>query len=142
MSRDVVVGELIHQEACALRMPGAARAFKALGRQAREEKWSFEDYLHEVLSVEIQSRRGSAVQQRVRDARSPEGGRSTRSTSPPPTASAPRRSPSSREAVGSSAPTTCCSPGRSGPARRTWRSRSASRLRGSVVASRSRARRT
>lgn len=31
-------------------MPGAAREFEALGRQAREEKWSFEDCLHEVLS--------------------------------------------------------------------------------------------
>ena len=53
-------------------MPGAAREFEALGRQAREEKWSFEDYLHEVLSVEIQSRRESAMRQRLRDARFPE----------------------------------------------------------------------
>jgi DNA replication protein DnaC len=72
MSRDVVVGELIRQDARALKMPGAARAFEALGRQAREEKWSFEDYLHEVLAVELQSRRDSAVQQRLRDARFPE----------------------------------------------------------------------
>ncbi|MCW5807686.1 MAG: IS21-like element helper ATPase IstB [Deltaproteobacteria bacterium] len=53
-------------------MPGASREFEALGRQAREEKWSFEDYLHEVLSVEITSRRDSAVRQRIQDARFPE----------------------------------------------------------------------
>jgi DNA replication protein DnaC len=72
VSREVVINELIQQEARQLKMPGAARAFEALGRQAREEKWSFEDYLHEVLSVEITSRRESAVRQRIRDARFPE----------------------------------------------------------------------
>lgn len=72
MSRDAVVADLIRQDTRQLKMPGAARAFEALGRQAREEKWSFEDYLHEVLAVEIQSRRESAIRQRVRDARFPE----------------------------------------------------------------------
>ena len=72
MSRAAMIGELIVQETRQLKMPGAARAFEALGRQAREEKWSFEDYLHEVLSVEIASRRESAVRQRIREARFPE----------------------------------------------------------------------
>jgi DNA replication protein DnaC len=72
VSRDVVVADLIRQETRALKMPGAARAFEAFARQAREEKWSFEDYLHEVFSVEIASRRDSAVRQRLRDARFPE----------------------------------------------------------------------
>jgi DNA replication protein DnaC len=72
VSRDAVVTDLIRQHARALKMPGAARAFEALGRQAREEKWSFEDYLHEVFSVEVQSRRDHAVQHRLRDARFPE----------------------------------------------------------------------
>lgn len=72
MSRDVVVADLIRQDARQLKMPGAAREFEALGRQAREEKWSFEDYLHEVLAVEIQSRRESAIRQRLLEARFPE----------------------------------------------------------------------
>jgi len=72
MSRDAVVADLIRQDARQLKMPGAARAFEPLARQAREEKWSLEDYLHEVLSVEVQSRRESAVRQRLRDARFPE----------------------------------------------------------------------
>ena len=72
MSRDIVIADVIRQETRQLKMPGAAREFEALGRQAREEKWSFEDYLHEVLSVEIASRRDSAIAQRLRDAHFPE----------------------------------------------------------------------
>ena len=72
MSRDVVVADLVRQQARLLKMPGAAREFEALGRQAREEKWSFEDFLHEVLSIEVTSRRDSAVRSRIRDARFPE----------------------------------------------------------------------
>ena len=72
MSRDAVVADLIRQQARQLKMPGAAREFEALARQAREDKCSFEDYLHEVLAVEITSRRDSAVRQRLRDARFPE----------------------------------------------------------------------
>lgn len=72
MSRDMVVTELVKGQAKSLRMPGLARVFKALGRQAREEKWSPEDYLHEVLSAEPTSRADSAVRQRLHEARFPE----------------------------------------------------------------------
>jgi DNA replication protein DnaC len=67
-----MVGDLVRQETRQLKMPGAAREFEALARQAREEKWTHEDYLHEVLTVEVASRRESAVRQRLRDARFPE----------------------------------------------------------------------
>jgi DNA replication protein DnaC len=72
VSRDVVVGDLVRAQTRQLKMPGLARAFEALGRQAREERWSFEDYLHEALAVEVASRVESAVRQRLRDARFPE----------------------------------------------------------------------
>ena len=72
MSRAGMVGDLVRQETRQLKMPGAAREFEALARQAREEKWTHEDYLHEVLTVEVASRRESAVRQRLRDARFPE----------------------------------------------------------------------
>jgi DNA replication protein DnaC len=72
VSRDVVIADLVRQDTRQLKMPGAARAFEALGRQAREEKWSFEDYLHEILTVEIASRRESAIRERMRDAHFPE----------------------------------------------------------------------
>ena len=72
MSRDAVVTDLVREQTRQLKMPGAARAFESLAREAREEKSSFEDYLHQVLAVEITSRRDSAVRQRLRDARFPE----------------------------------------------------------------------
>jgi DNA replication protein DnaC len=72
MSRDVMVADLLKGQARSLKMPGLARAFETLGRQAREEKWTFEDYLHEVLAAEQTSRADSAVRNRLRDARFPE----------------------------------------------------------------------
>jgi DNA replication protein DnaC len=72
VSRSVVVNDLVRQDTRQLKMPGAAREFEALARQAREETWSFEDYLHEIFTVEISSRRESAIRQRLRDAHFPE----------------------------------------------------------------------
>ncbi len=53
-------------------MPGLGRSFEALARQAGEEHWSYEEYLHEILSVEETSRTDSAVRMRLREARFPE----------------------------------------------------------------------
>src|SRR5438270_13734637 len=72
MSRGAVVADLVRGQTRVLKMPGAGRAFEPLGRQAREEKWAFEDYLHEVLSAEETSRSESAVRHRIHDARFPE----------------------------------------------------------------------
>jgi DNA replication protein DnaC len=72
VTRGAVVADLVRVQCKALKMPGLARGFEALGRQAREERWSVEDYLHECLSVEQTSRHDSAVRERVRQARFPE----------------------------------------------------------------------
>lgn len=72
MSRTVVTRDLVVALSRALKMPGLGRSFEALARQAREEHWSHEDYLHEVLSAEQSSRQDSAVRHRLRDARFPE----------------------------------------------------------------------
>ena len=72
MSRADVVADLIRADARQLKMPGLARVFEALVRQAREEKWSLEDYLHECLQAEITSRFDSAVRTRIAQARFPE----------------------------------------------------------------------
>ena len=71
MSR-AVAHELIAPTARALKMPGLLRSYDALARQAREEHWSFEEYLHEALSAELTSRRDAAVRTRLREARFPE----------------------------------------------------------------------
>jgi DNA replication protein DnaC len=72
MSRAVAVADLVRAHARALKMPGAARSFEALARQARAESWSLEEYLQEVLAAEIVSRSDSAVRSRLRSARFPE----------------------------------------------------------------------
>jgi hypothetical protein len=61
MSRAVVAKELVSAQARALKMPGLSRVYEALARQAREEHWGYEEYLHEVLSAEQTSRHDSAV---------------------------------------------------------------------------------
>lgn len=72
MTRATMVNDLVRSQARVLKMPGLARAFEALVRQAREEGWTHEDYLHEVLAAEITSREDSAARQRLHDARFPE----------------------------------------------------------------------
>lgn len=67
-----MVADLVRKHARQLKMPGAAREFESLARQAREEKWSYEEYIQEVFTVEVASRSDSAVRHRLRDARFPE----------------------------------------------------------------------
>ena len=51
MSRADATADAIVAQARQLKMPGLARGFVALARQAREDKWAVEDYLHEVLAL-------------------------------------------------------------------------------------------
>jgi DNA replication protein DnaC len=72
VSRDIVVADLVRSDARQLKMPGLARAFEPLARQAREERWPVEEYLHETLQAEVTSRADSAVRNRLAQARFPE----------------------------------------------------------------------
>jgi IstB-like ATP binding protein len=72
VSRTAIVADVLRSQARQLKMPGLTRSFEDLARQAREEHWSYEDYLHEVLAVEIASRGESAVKQRLHAAAFPE----------------------------------------------------------------------
>jgi DNA replication protein DnaC len=72
VSRAAVTKELVIAQAKALKMPGVVRVFEALARQAREEHWGYEEFLHEALSAEQTSRRDSAVRHRLQEARFPE----------------------------------------------------------------------
>jgi DNA replication protein DnaC len=72
MSATAVARDLVVSLAKDLKMPGLARSFEAMARQAREEHWTYEDFLHEVLAAEQTSRRDSAVRQRLADAHFPE----------------------------------------------------------------------
>jgi len=56
----------------ALRMPGIAKGYEALARQARDDSWSFESFLQELLESELTSRHDRAAQRRLIEARFPE----------------------------------------------------------------------
>ncbi len=72
MSRTAIVADVLRSQARQLKMPGLTRSFEDLARQAREEHWAYEDYLHEVLAAEIASRAESAIKQRLHAAAFPE----------------------------------------------------------------------
>jgi DNA replication protein DnaC len=72
MSRGPITEDLVRSHARRLKMPGLARAFEALARLAREERWTHEEFLNEALGTEVVSREQSAAQQRLREARFPE----------------------------------------------------------------------
>src|SRR6476620_10844313 len=72
MSRAAIAKDLVAAQARALKMPGLSRVYEATARQAREEHWGYEEYLHEVLAAEQTSRHDSAVRHRLREARFPE----------------------------------------------------------------------
>lgn len=55
-----------------LKMPAAAREYKALARQAQDGGWNYEDFLRELLEVEITSRQQSTAARRIKEARFPE----------------------------------------------------------------------
>jgi len=56
----------------ALRMPGLAKSYEGLARQARDDSWSFESFLQELLESELTSRHDRAGQRRLIEARFPE----------------------------------------------------------------------
>src|SRR5207244_13415474 len=72
MSATPLARELVVAQTRALKLPGVARTFEALARQARDAHWPHEDYLHEVLTAEQASRHESVIRQRLREARFPE----------------------------------------------------------------------
>jgi hypothetical protein len=72
MSTPAITRDLIVGHTHALKLPGVARSFEALARQAQEAHWPYEDYLHEVLSAQHTSRHESVIRQRLREARFPE----------------------------------------------------------------------
>ena len=72
MTAPVIVRDLIVTHTRALKLPGVARVFEALARQARDAHWPHEDYLQEALSAELASRHESVIRQRLREARFPE----------------------------------------------------------------------
>src|SRR5688572_12923619 len=72
MSTSTLTRDLVVVQTRALKLPGVARVFEDVARQARDGHWPHEDYLHEVLTAEQTSRHESVMRQRLREARFPE----------------------------------------------------------------------
>lgn len=70
--RTVLTRDLVVTQTRALKLPGVARVFERLARQAGDGHWPYEDYLQEVLSAEVASRHESVIRRRLREAHFPE----------------------------------------------------------------------
>lgn len=66
-----VLDEVIKTHLKALKLPGIARVFREVARQARDQGLSLEEYLLELLEVETRSRTENVSKQRLREARFP-----------------------------------------------------------------------
>ena len=66
--REAVIKEHLHT----LKMPGVAKEYPGLARQAGDAGWSYEEFLRQVLEAEIRSRQERTAAQRVREARFPD----------------------------------------------------------------------
>ena len=66
--RDAVLAQYARE----LKMPGLARTYPSLARQARDEGWPYEDFLRQALEAELLSRQDRTAERRVREAKFPE----------------------------------------------------------------------
>jgi DNA replication protein DnaC len=55
-----------------LRLPAISREYEAVGRRARQDGWSYEDYLRELLEIEMRSRHENVSRRLLRQARFPD----------------------------------------------------------------------
>jgi DNA replication protein DnaC len=55
-----------------LKMPGAAKEYQSLARQARDDGWAYEEFLRQVLEAEMRSRQERTAARRLREAHFPD----------------------------------------------------------------------
>ena len=66
--REAVLSEHLHD----LKMPGAAKEYQGLARQARDGSWDYEEFLRHVLEAEMRSRQERTSARRLQEARFPD----------------------------------------------------------------------
>jgi DNA replication protein DnaC len=69
---DAVLHAVIEGHARQLRTPTLAREFLSVARRAREEGWPYEEYLRELLEVEVSSRQENAARRYLKQAGFPD----------------------------------------------------------------------
>lgn len=67
-----VVQAVLQGQTRTLKLPGVAREFESVARQARDEAWSYEDFLRELFDREIKNREQRAAVRRLREAKFPD----------------------------------------------------------------------
>jgi DNA replication protein DnaC len=67
-ARAAVISEYLK----ALKLPAFAAEYQSLARQAKEGSWEYEDFLQELLEVELHSREERTAKRRLKEARFPE----------------------------------------------------------------------
>lgn len=67
-----LLSAIIAEQVKSLKTPAIGRQYARLARQAQDGGWSFEDYLKELLDVEITARREHTAAQRLKEARFPD----------------------------------------------------------------------
>ncbi|MCA1837690.1 MAG: ATP-binding protein, partial [Actinobacteria bacterium] len=67
-AREAVIAEHLK----ALKLPSFSREYQALARRAADGSWAYEDYLRELLEVELADREERTAERRLRGAKFPE----------------------------------------------------------------------
>ena len=67
-AREAVIAEYLK----ALKLPAFAAEYRGLVRQARDGGWDYEDFLRELLEVELRSREERTAKRRLKEARFPD----------------------------------------------------------------------
>ena len=69
---DSARGAVIASHCRQLKLPAVLREYPALARQAANEGWVHEEFLHQLLETEVLARQASVAQRRVREAHFPD----------------------------------------------------------------------
>ncbi len=69
---DTARAAVIQEHCRELKIPSVLREYPTLSRQARDAGLPYEDFLHQLLEAEVQSRRNSAAKKRLREAHFPD----------------------------------------------------------------------
>lgn len=72
MSEIAIREAVLSEHLRALKMPGVAREYQALARQARDGGWAYEEFLRQVLEAEIRSRQERTAARRLQEAHFPD----------------------------------------------------------------------
>ena len=67
-AREAVIAEYLK----ALKLPAFASEYQGLVRQARDGGWDYEDFLRELLEIELHSREERTAKRRLKEARFPD----------------------------------------------------------------------